>query len=195
MNYVDCSSRCTVLKWVSKLVPVKKLDELFPRDEKSVVGDGVYAEIKSLLQSGSSFSDNRLIDDADLFCVFLCYRCVRGEALIHSLLVLTVDRELNNALDCVALLCESYSREGWTLTPVECKLLLLGLLKQNAQREAMPVIKLVMNVCEMETVSAVPRLTCSSWMHSTVCTTASYSTTTSCPPPMGRSSSRSSWVA
>lgn len=56
VSYVDCSSRKTVLSRVGRLVPEKKLEELFPRDEKGAVDDAVYAEIKGLLASGWSFS-------------------------------------------------------------------------------------------------------------------------------------------
>ena len=117
VSYVDCSSRKTVLSRVGRLVPEKKLEELFPRDEKGAVDDAVYAEIKGLLASGWSFSGNRLFADADFFCSYLCYRCARGRALTRSLLALTSEQELDNALQCVALLCD-YCRAEWPLTDV-----------------------------------------------------------------------------
>lgn len=162
VSYVACSSRNTVLERVGKLWGDKKLAELFPRDKKCEVDDGVYAELKRVLASGLSLSGSRLFAEADLFCSFFCYRCVRAAALTRSLLVLTSDRELDNVLNCVALLCDYCCREDWPLTEVECKLLLLGLLYHNARLDSMPVIEWVMEACTTETVGAVPRLTRSS---------------------------------
>ena len=194
VSYVDCSSRKTVLSRVGRLVPEKKLEELFPRDEKGAVDDAVYAEIKGLLASGWSFSGNRLFADADFFCSYLCYRCARSRALTRSLLALTSEQELGNALLCVALLCD-YCRAEWPLTDVECKLLLLGLLFHNAQLAVLSVIERVMAACRTETVGAAPRVTRSSWTCSTACATASCVAAASWPPSTRRSWCRSSWAA